>query len=295
MKRGPKPVIIEDICPKCGRFKVLKRGYCSSCYAVLLRNGKIDKLEVDPEPTKLTSVQEEILTGTLLGDGALFKHKPTHKPYYSVQRQASDSEYIDWQLKMFENLCVKDAKIKVTDVYDNRTGQTYYNVRFQTRRLTILEDWYSRWYPNGKKIVPNITLTSPIVALWFSDDGSLGIQKVKDHKYLRLKFSTDAFKVEDTEYLASLLEDKYKQKFPMFVSGNGYNIQASHKAALAVIYDIAKWLPPGMERKLSCLQDILSTPERLTLNGAKVSQQMIGSSLPLDLLWKLMRLFAKKS
>jgi hypothetical protein len=57
-------------------------------------------------------------------------------------------------------------------VFDNRTAKTYHNTKMQTHRTELFEEQYQRWYPNGKKIVPqDVALTPLSLAIWFADDG----------------------------------------------------------------------------------------------------------------------------
>ena len=68
----------EIICERCGKqARPVREKYCKSCASVLVKNGIIPKIIGIETPLDLTQYQNQILTGLMLGDGCIYKHKKT--------------------------------------------------------------------------------------------------------------------------------------------------------------------------------------------------------------------------
>ena len=199
------------ICKKCGiefplwikingiNKMLYKRVYCMDC-------SPYKNLEKQREKTinnKLTPIQEQILNGHLLGDGCL--HIPSAQSKnarFQLIRAASDIEYLDWSAEYFKDYIPSGATSKYSS-FDKRYNKTYYKSSFYTRTLPIFTEYYNKWYPEGKKIVPkDLVLTPLIIAVWLADDGCIGNYK---NGQLVIQFSTNNFPYKDVEFLHSQL------------------------------------------------------------------------------------------
>lgn len=111
----------------------------------------------------LSKVQEQIVLGSILGDGYLRKKLNAH---LEITHSIKQKEYVDWKY-----LFLKDIVITSPKLYYGNEGRVGY--RFYTRSLPELTIFYNKFYRNGKKIIPNGLSLSPLsLAIWYMDDGS---------------------------------------------------------------------------------------------------------------------------
>lgn len=83
------------ICVRCNReCQPVRDIYCKNCATTLLRKGELAKKQFIPTPDVLTSLQSEVLTGLMLGDGCLFKAKSHYKPHLAIIRTQDDKDYL---------------------------------------------------------------------------------------------------------------------------------------------------------------------------------------------------------
>lgn len=216
---------------------------------------------------KLTSEQEQILNGLLLGDGCLFLGKSNINPLLTVARAEKDLEYLKFQANIFNNLCSGEGIIK-SNKHDKKSNKIYIGYKFRTRALKILKPYYKLWYPNSKKIVPfNLKITPLTMAHWFCDDGCISLKKDRNghkSKAMILKLSTNSFTKEEVEFLHHLLSNRYgnlftickdsldwyKKKNPYYKDGNkNYYIRTYTEGATNIFEDIKGVFPKGMTRK----------------------------------------------
>jgi hypothetical protein len=240
----------------------------------------------------LTSKQDQVLKGLLLGDGCLFMGKSNKSPLLSVGRAAKDKSYLEFQADIFSNLC-SDEGIIPSNKFDKKRNKTYLGFKFRTRSLEVLLPYYKLWYPEGKKIVPsNLELTPTTVAHWFCDDGSIHPKKDRDAKKyqaLILKLSANSFIKNDVEFLHSLLTKRYgnffhiekdslewyRKKNPLYVEGqNNYFILTYTEGAWNIYDDIKSVFPLGMDRKLNLWKDA-GRPDDFNESTAKISERKL--------------------
>lgn len=201
-------------------------------------------------PDSISALQQSYLLGSLLGDGCLFKYKPTHQPYFAVQRKLSDIQYCEWERMVMEPFVCKWYRGKT---FDKRTNKIYEWIKFRSHRCELFNCLYEAWYPNGVKIVPQtINFDSISMAVWFADDGyvrEIGVGK------LQLKLSTHGFDLESVEFLCELLSKRYGGYFGITLetseSGIKPIIYASSDSSWNFIEDIDSVVEDcGMNRKI---------------------------------------------
>lgn len=202
-------------------------------------------------PSVLSDEQQEVLEGLMLGDGCLFKYRPTHKAYLAICRQTTDREYLEYHRMIFEPFIVQPVVDK--SVFDNRTQKTYFSSILVTRHNDAMESTYKRWYKNGVKQVPNdIVLTPTIISTWFCDDGWIGFSS-KSCKSLKLKISTHGFAHNDVIRLSEMLSDRYCAGFRVNKDGNASYIAAADGPTRLMLEEIQNYIPDSMSRKISVL------------------------------------------
>jgi hypothetical protein len=235
----------EGICNRCGEFKKLTRGYCSNkCYCYLTRHNLIEKLEKNISPTVLTKLQEEILIGSMLGDGCLYKHQ-NYAPYLSIVRKLTDYSYLNYEFQYFTEFCNHD-KIKINNIFDKRTKKIYKQCKFITRPSEVFESYHKKWYGEVKILPSDLVLTPLVCSIWFCDDGCITINKKTNR--LRIKLSTHCFTKKENQTLIKILKIITKETFTISCDDDNYFIYGSDAAAKAFI-NYTKFFP--LERKIT--------------------------------------------
>jgi hypothetical protein len=145
----------------------------------------------------LSNTANEIIEGHLLGDGNLHARSA-----WSARYQQSSSEY-DF-LKWTKSLLLFN-KIECNKIHVNKSKKSNGWI-LHTYSYTGLKAIHDKWYINGSKKVPlDIKLTPLMCLLWYLDDG--GLTDYSGNYKPRVRIATDAFTIDEVNYLASLLSD----------------------------------------------------------------------------------------
>lgn len=205
----------------------------------------------------LSTEQEEVLIGGLLGDSCLFTQKSAVNPLLTITRSSKDLQYLEYQFDIFKDFCKQGitTHTKIINGYDK-----IYNLsRFRTRHLVVLRQYKEKWYPDGKKIIPrDLKLTPLIVAIWFCDDGCISVKKDKKgnpSNALKLKLATHGFSKEDVIFLANALSTLLNTNFNVNEYKGKFYIQAYTEATKKFTEYILGVFPKSMIRKLKHLEN----------------------------------------
>lgn len=148
---------------------------------------------------KPSDVQNQIILGTILGDGSL-EFNGYQGTRLQIKQSVGHKDYVFWLYEMLHDLCKSEPREK------RDTKQWY----FSTRGLKEFTPLRNLFYREKRKVIPqNIErlLVSPLsLAVWFMDDGSLDFRP-KDHYSFMLH--TDSFSEEDTLLLAEVLKKNF--------------------------------------------------------------------------------------
>lgn len=119
----------------------------------------------------LTQRQQDILIGTLLGDGCLEVNGSNVR--LRIDHCTNQKQLTDWIFQEFKELCLKGPYS--LDQYDIRTNKSYHHYRFSTLSKSVFNSFYSMFYLKKRKIVPKgikKLLINPLsLAVWYMDDG----------------------------------------------------------------------------------------------------------------------------
>lgn len=245
MSRGPIPKP-PGICPTCKKpTLVWTRGQCRTCYVRQLRSGELVKLQQEELPETLSPRQQEILVGHMLGDGCLYRRLPTHKPYLSISRARVDRAYSEWTSAEFGAFSLP---LVDRDVHDERTGKTYKQSVFRTRRSSTFLEAYDAWYPLGVKVLPpKLSLTPLSLAVWVCDDGNVRTT-CAPHRF-QLKLSTMGFTQAEVERLAEMLCARYREHFHTVCDEGKFYLTAADAGTRSLLQEIDLVFPISMGRK----------------------------------------------
>nr|QVG61556.1 hypothetical protein [Rhizoctonia sp.] len=122
------------------------------------------------------------------------------------------------------------------------TGKIFSRVKFSTRALPCFNELYELFYPLGKKIVPlNIAeLLTPLgLAYWVCDDGSF----CKRDRVVII--NTQGFSEQEVNFLAKILNDKFKLNCTVNKNRNGFVIRIPNKS-LPILQALLKDIVPSM-------------------------------------------------
>lgn len=137
-----------------------------------------DEISVNITDTTLTPQQEEVIIGSLLGDGNIKKFNE-QTAYFREEHGPKQSPYVSW------------LATELGDITSNVTMQTSRgNALVETKHLLRLGDLHGLFYPEQQKIVPEFLTeqaTPRMIALWYCGDGSLeaGVSNWKGKTYRR--------------------------------------------------------------------------------------------------------------
>jgi recombination protein RecA len=139
----------------------------------------------------LSEGQQSVITGTLLGDGAM---RCKTNALLEVNHSWHQRSYVDWKYRQLADLVATPPRRRF-----GNGGRIAY--RFVTRSVAELTPFYRLFYAGGKKRIPNLQLTPLAMAVWFMDDGC----RSRNAVYL----NTQQFDLESQERLLWLLQDQW--------------------------------------------------------------------------------------
>jgi len=151
----------------------------------------------------ITNKCTEYFDGMLLGDGCI--PKPRVKTRFTTRyAQTFGKQYEEWATIIKNDLLTFGIESTSTSTkqFSKQYNKFYYGFSLQTKTYVEFYDFYTRWYPNGIKIVPkDIELTPIVLKNWFLGDGS----QAKSGKGIKIKISSEGFDINSVELLKEKL------------------------------------------------------------------------------------------
>ncbi len=143
-------------------------------------------------PDEFTPEQNEILVGSMLGDGTI----TDRSPHFRMKQARVFREYVVWFHEAF--------RVYMTDLIHDSTGMCRGKVIESSMAITRTAPRFvtlrQKWYPEGIKIVPrDIRLTPRLCAHWHVQDG----QNRQNKREAAL--NTNSFTKDDVEFLVERL------------------------------------------------------------------------------------------
>jgi len=147
---------------------------------------------------ELTKTQQAVLVGTLLGDGCLAQHGLHHRLH--VKHRGAHRALIEWKYSIFSSY----VSMPIHSFDQRLNGKRYPCFQFASRTNPVFSKWHSRFYENGRKIVPLDVcgyLTPLSIAVWLMDDGAAD--------YAGITFQTHCFTCEEVQLLAEACFERF--------------------------------------------------------------------------------------
>ena len=181
---------------------------------------------------QLTKEQQEIVIGTLLGDGYL--DATTRGFALRINHGIMQKAYVDW----------KYQKLKVfTNSPPRQSARSYY---FRTVTHSYFSDLRKSFYHQHLKVLPiNLLnwLTPLVLGVWIMDDGA------KDYHQLRI--NTQSFSQEENGTIISILKAKLGINATLNRDKNRFRLRISANSMSSVRQLVAPYILPSMRYKLS--------------------------------------------
>lgn len=153
------------------------------------------------------SLAYKVLDGVMLSDGRLFMQQRSRNAAFRISQ--SGIQHLDWLQSIrlcLSALGVDCPGVKLTKAC-RRNGEAYDYLYLLSRVSPILTKEYFRWYPHGKKLVPNdLELTPVVLANLFTGDGSSSWRL--GNRGVVMSLCVQNFSLEDIERIQSQLDDR---------------------------------------------------------------------------------------
>lgn len=192
----------------------------------------------------LTKRQQDILIGTLLGDGCLEVNGKNVR--LKIDHSIDQKQLTDWMFDEFKEFTTKTPYL--LDQFDGRTNKFYHHYRFSTINTSALKKFYLKFYYLKRKVVPkNIQrlLMSPLsLAVWYMDDGF----RRRDCNGLYL--CTSAFTSEEQLLLIGVLKMNFSLEAKVHYAAGNARIYIPASSAKRFCLLVKDFIVPDLSYKL---------------------------------------------
>lgn len=214
------------------------------------------------EAITLTKKQEDIMLGSILGDGCINLTKTAGKYHYYLQQSDKNQDYIFWFYKELEPIFISPTK-------QRKNNKQWYLHSHYLETFAFLRN---KFYPNGNKIIPKdigSLLLSPLsLAVWFMDDGTLDYRP-NDH--CSFSIATHSFSLGDVKCLTDTLKKNFSldvKVYNNFIRGKRYpRIYIGKEGRERFIELISPFILPCFYYKLPQYRQPLRDFSRIKLEG----------------------------
>ena len=141
--------------------------------------------------------QKQILLGTVIGDGCLFKAKANINYRMNLAHSLKQEIYFNMKYNVLKDLVNSEPKKR--SWIDKRTLKTYSEIKLQSLTNPLFTKLYHIWYKDGKKIIPKkeiFELDELGLAIKYFDDGHARVDK----NYNISMYDYDKVSIENFRY-----------------------------------------------------------------------------------------------
>jgi len=194
---------------------------------------------------QLTTEQDALITGALLGDGCL--ERRVHGARLRIEHSRDQESYVLWKQKMLGEFVT--GKTMLVHAFHKKYQKFYESVRLYTFSHAVLIPYWNQFYPQGRKHVPleiGKLLNHPLsLAVWLMDDG----YKRNDCNALRL--NTDSFSEDEQALLRDALLDNFGIGSSLHKKGKYWNIYIPQKFAYQFADLVRPYIIPDLAYKIA--------------------------------------------
>lgn len=133
---------------------------------------------------EITSYQEDLVTGLLMGDGCIESRKSGSILYLGM----INKPFLDWVddqfgllstgVKKRDTAAESAERARKSGFRPSAKSENYHDVyMMRTRTLSDLDE-FRGWYSTGQKVFPDVELTPTIAKMWYCTDGGLAASKL---------------------------------------------------------------------------------------------------------------------
>lgn len=208
---------------------------------IFSHNGNSKIIKIYKKSLVLSNVQNDVLLGTLLGDGHLQVSCSGRTARLEISHSYSSKDYVRWKKEIFGRWVICEP----------RHHKANNGFSFRTLSHPLLYKYQRIFYENGIKIIPKQIgdlLKNPLsLAVWFMDDGN-GYLK---HEAYRI--STYAFKNKGNILLQECLYKNFGLVTNLVRDKKGVQLYIPIKNGNASKFKnlIEKYIIPSMNYKIS--------------------------------------------
>ncbi len=209
-----------------------------------MRSNQIERYK---QKLKLSSIQKDLIVGTLLGDGCLETQNQGRTFRLKIEHSIIQKEYVNWKYTILKDWVLTQPQIKRRMSY----GKERDNYWFSTLSHGALRFYAQQFYKDCIKIIPKFIgriLTPIALAVWFMDDGSI---KSKLHRSLVIH--TQSFGQKELTMLIDVLFKKFKIKAVLRKrrdEGHGYALSLAAESVQTFAEIVSPYVLPSMRYKL---------------------------------------------
>lgn len=160
----------------------------------------------------LSSIQRDVLIGTILGDGSLKISRSGKAARLQICHSFSSKKYVFWKQQIFKNWVFAEP----------RYHQINNSLIFRTVSHQLLFEYMKAFYKGRIKIIPqnisDILKSSLSLAVWFMDDGNGYL------KHNAFRISTYAFGLEGNLLLKECLSKNFNLTVNIVKDNKGFQL-----------------------------------------------------------------------
>lgn len=197
---------------------------------------------------KITSRQQEILMGTLLGDAHLETQDKGRTFRLKIEHSIKQKDYVDWLYQEFKELTRTPPQARKRYVKLRTVEGVYGKYWFNTLSIGPLRFYAQQFYQDGEKVAPRLIhrwLTPLALAVWFMDDGS-----IKSHEHRTVLLNTHSFDVVSLKRLQKTLQEKFGVLTKLRKQREGTQIYILSETVDKFLNFIEPYIIPSMRYKL---------------------------------------------
>jgi len=204
---------------------------------------------------KLSNKVEQVIIGSLLGDGYLNKSKGIRtNPRFIEGHSIKQKDYLLWKKGILsQTFCMKDYS---QNICDKRNQKNYHKIFIYSNTSPLLMEYYNSFYPFGKKIfsIKMLNKLQPLgLTIWYMDDGHF----CKNGCSSEIAFNTESINPE-------ILKEWFKKTFNIIGRireervGKGVRILFKKEETKKLFRIIQQFIHPTMRYKIRITkEDIL--------------------------------------